>query len=442
MWNSTGCPSINAQMINQANFWNETSAHWNQHRAGWAASGGCALLTVLITTYSVMMHALNYRVPAEQRQIIRILYMPPVVATISFFSYRFFRQYTYYSVSEVVYEATVVAAFMMLLIESFASTAHASTSGEALLRKDKCSLPFPFCCWRYRPTKAYFMYMIKWSVMQYTIIQPIICVISVVTQSFNLLCISSFSPRFANMYLTIVSLLSNAIAVYGLVIFYNLTKADLKGKRPGAKFWCVNIIVTVPFIQQLFFSILQGAGVFKATTFWTSTNVANGLDALSMSAEMVIFSLFMAWAFPVSEYKNAHQPKQRAWKALWDSVNFSDFVVETWRSIKFFVEYVRDNLKPGACGSHTVTRKTDHAGPTKKNFAEAFMKRRSSMLGERWKGISRFDRSRGPGSAKVDSVTISMKEVWEAPLPPLDGGQQESIEIELTAGQPGGDGEA
>lgn len=64
------------------------------------------------------------------------------------------------------------------------------------------------------------------------------------------------------------------------------------------------------------------------------------------------------------------------------------------------------------------------------------------MLGERWKGISRFDRSRGPGSAKVDSVTISMKEVWEAPLPPLDGGQQESIEIELTAGQPGGDGEA
>ena len=31
---------------------------------------------------------------------IRILYMPPVYAVISFFSYRFFRSFTYYSLIE------------------------------------------------------------------------------------------------------------------------------------------------------------------------------------------------------------------------------------------------------------------------------------------------------------------------------------------------------
>ena len=31
---------------------------------------------------------------------IRILYMPPVYAIVSFFSYRFFRDYTYYSLAE------------------------------------------------------------------------------------------------------------------------------------------------------------------------------------------------------------------------------------------------------------------------------------------------------------------------------------------------------
>lgn len=35
---------------------------------------------------------------------IRILYMPPVYAVISFFSYRFFRDYTYYSLVEAAYE--------------------------------------------------------------------------------------------------------------------------------------------------------------------------------------------------------------------------------------------------------------------------------------------------------------------------------------------------
>lgn len=32
---------------------------------------------------------------------IRILYMPPVYAIISFFSYRFFRSYTYYSLIQI-----------------------------------------------------------------------------------------------------------------------------------------------------------------------------------------------------------------------------------------------------------------------------------------------------------------------------------------------------
>jgi len=34
--------------------------------------------------------------------------MPPVYAVISFFSYRFFRSYTYYSLIEVAYEVCLV----------------------------------------------------------------------------------------------------------------------------------------------------------------------------------------------------------------------------------------------------------------------------------------------------------------------------------------------
>jgi hypothetical protein len=80
--------------------------------------------------------------------------------------------YSYYSLAEVIYEAFTLAAFLMLLIQFVASTSSSHTAESALERKDKTRLPIPLCCWRFRPTKPYFMYTLKWSVLQYTIVRP------------------------------------------------------------------------------------------------------------------------------------------------------------------------------------------------------------------------------------------------------------------------------
>jgi len=48
---------------------------------------------------------------------IRVLYMPPVYAIISFFSYRFFRSYTYYSLVEI-------SALHSLLAETYPDPLH------------------------------------------------------------------------------------------------------------------------------------------------------------------------------------------------------------------------------------------------------------------------------------------------------------------------------
>lgn len=89
----------------------------------------------MISLVSIFKHARNYYVPKQQRQIIRILWMPAVYAgefgiaqsfrsssdshadicfhrsatVVSFFSYRFFRAYTYYSVAVTAYESLVVS---------------------------------------------------------------------------------------------------------------------------------------------------------------------------------------------------------------------------------------------------------------------------------------------------------------------------------------------
>ncbi|KAG2753785.1 DUF300-domain-containing protein [Suillus brevipes Sb2] len=352
------CPSDNTIAVDQSSFWNSGNLNWDEHRIGWAIAGGCTVLTVLISVISVLRHCRNYTKPNEQRQILRILYMPPVYAVISFFSYRYFRSYTYYALIEVAYEAVTLSAFLLLLIEFVAATAAGRDATKAIERKDKRPLPIPFCCWRYRPTKPYFMYTLKWSVLQYVIIRPAVSIAGIICQIYNVLCESGpYSIYFANVYLEAVDFVSISVALYGLLLFYGLTKEELTGRRPLAKFLSIKLIVMFTFYQSFVFSALEGR-VIKATQYWTAANIADGLNALAICVEMVFFSILMMWAYTSNEYRVAGNKKTSIWRPLWDSVNYWDFVTEIGGSLKFFFNYAR-----GTPSTHSSK---------KMNFAQAF----------------------------------------------------------------------
>ncbi|KDQ10908.1 hypothetical protein BOTBODRAFT_177792 [Botryobasidium botryosum FD-172 SS1] len=379
------CPADNAAEIDQSTFWDGSNFHWDQHRIGWAIAGASAAITTILTLISVFRHARNYNVPAEQRQIIRILYMPMIYAIISFFSYRYFRSYTFVSSPRLhlsaripllpplarssrphldlptpkptVYEAITLSAFLLLIIQFVAGTASGHDAKAALARKDKAPLPFPFCYWRYRPTKPYFLYTIKWSVLQYVIVRPIISIAGIIAQHYHVLCQSSWNYHFASVYLSAIDFVSISVALYGLILFYALTREELVGKKPLAKFLTIKLIVMATFYQEFVFSALQSHGAIKGTDYWTPTNIADGLNALATTMEMIIFAGFMMWAYPSGEYTDPNGRKTSIWRPLWDSINYSDFALEIWYSIKFYIDYARG--KP-------------HARSSKNDFDQAF----------------------------------------------------------------------
>ncbi|KXN88394.1 hypothetical protein AN958_07376 [Leucoagaricus sp. SymC.cos] len=347
------CPSENQVVIDQSKFWDSNGIHWTPHRIGWAIAGGCAALTLIISMISVLSHCRqNYTNPPQQRQILRILYMPPVYAIISFASYRFFRNYTYYSFIQIAYEARLLSLLsvylFLLLIEYVAATAVGNSAERALERKDKRPLPIPvetlsplrqdraFCFWRYRPTKPYFMHTVKWSVLQYVIIRPATSIAGIICEKFNVLCHQAgFSPHWANVYLECIDFVSISIALYGLLVFYGLTAEELKDRRPMAKFLAIKLIVMFTFYQSFIFSALE-KNVIHETEYWTKDNIANGLDALAICIEMVFFSLFMVWAYTSNEYKREGKPHTGIGKPLLDSINFSDFAAEIVGSLRYY----------------------------------------------------------------------------------------------------------
>ncbi|PPQ71091.1 hypothetical protein CVT26_011631 [Gymnopilus dilepis] len=224
--------------------------------------------------------------------------------------------YTYYSFIEVVYEAITLSAFLLLLIEFVAEK---EGRDRLLAEKEKRKLIFPFCCWRYRPTKPYFMYAVKWSVLQYVIVRPAVSLAGIICQALGVLCESQgFDAHFANVYLEAVDFVSISVALYGLLVFYGLTKDDLKGKKPLAKFLCIKLIVMFTWYQSFVFSALQDR-VIHGTEFWTSTNIADGLNALAICIEMIFFAIFMWRAYPYDEYKRPKGARPTSiGRPLWD----------------------------------------------------------------------------------------------------------------------------
>ncbi|KAJ3805214.1 DUF300-domain-containing protein [Lentinula lateritia] len=351
------CPSDNQQAVDQTGFWNpDGGIEWDAHRIGWAVAGACSVATVLISMISVFQHCRTYTKPAEQRQILRILYMPPIYAVISFCSYRFFRSYTYYDLGEVgaPFKAFTLSAFLMLLIEFVADSGSGHNPESSIARKGKRNLPFPFCHWRYRPTKdVHLDSSAQWAVLQYVILRPAISITGIICQAFNVLCESSgFSVHFANVYLEAIDFVTISIALYGLILFYALTREELAGRRPLAKFLAIKLIVMFTWYQSFVFDALEGR-VIHATEYWSETNIADGLNALTICIEMIFFACFMWWAYTPAAYRIEGAKPTSIWRPLWDSLplriavadysslTLGDFALEIWYSLKFFIAYIR-----------------------------------------------------------------------------------------------------
>ncbi|KAG9221087.1 hypothetical protein CCMSSC00406_0005474 [Pleurotus cornucopiae] len=275
-----------------------------------------------------------------------------------------------------------MSAFLLLLIDYVAESASGHNVDNAISRKAKSKLLFP----------AYFMYTLKWSVLQYVIIRPVVSIVGIICQAAGVLCESQgFDARYANVYLESIDFVSISVALYGLLLFYDLTREELRGKRPLAKFLSIKLIVMFTFYQSFVFTALEGR-VIKSTQYWTETNIADGLNALAICIEMILFSCLMFWAYTPNEYKRrAGEPPTSIGKPLWDryahfptqsklsilivlpfailSINYSDFAVEIVGSVRFFIDYFRG--KPTAHGhGHLGTEDGERHGLV--DFGTAF----------------------------------------------------------------------
>jgi len=296
------------------------------HTIAWAASGAAAFIACALSFVLIYKHLTNYTNKKEQKLVVRILLMVPIYAIDSFLSFRFVWLAVFFDLGRDCYEAFVIYTFFSLLLEYIGGY----ESGKIIFEKKPAfTFVIPLCCFRFKPKRG-FLRVCKQLTLQYVIIRPLMSLCAVVMQAKHVYCPGTMSFDHGYLYVTIVLFFSVSIAMYALVLFYSVAKNELAPNRPIPKFLSIKFVIFLSFWQSVIVSGLVDIKVIKRTTFWSTADVAEGVQDALLCAEMLIASIIHFYVFDADKYLT--HAKTPFWKSLVNAFNVIDIVEDVHHS--------------------------------------------------------------------------------------------------------------
>ncbi|KAF9952040.1 hypothetical protein BGZ70_000752 [Mortierella alpina] len=295
-----GCP-LETHPEDPTHLFSANGLNLDLPRIGWIAAGVFTLISTIISLVLIYRHLQYYTKPNQQRYIVRMLLMVPIYAITSWFSFVYVREAVYYETIRVLYEAFVIASFLILMLQYLGESRE--DQKRALKRHKKTERwLFPMCCLKYNPSRPHFLQYMKWGILQYVPLNVVGTLLTVVLQAYGYYCESSWNPKFGHVWIMIVNFTSVTVATYFLIMFYLTIRVDLKDYSPFYKFMAVKLVVFFSFWQSVVIEGLVWFGIIKATTYWSTNDISVGINALLIDFEMVFFAFMHVKAFSYEPY--------------------------------------------------------------------------------------------------------------------------------------------
>ncbi|KAI1926149.1 hypothetical protein LOZ65_002647 [Ophidiomyces ophidiicola] len=260
------------------------------HRLGLIVSAIFSLIAVVVSLFLVFQHATHYLRPQEQRHIIRILFMVPIYAVVSFLSFYHYQHTVYFQVLRDCYEAFAISAFFSLMCHYIAHDLHSQKEYFRGIVPKPWFWPlnwFQKCCggergiWR-TPRSGLTWFNIIWTgIFQYCFIRVAMTIVAVM----------------------VIEATCVTIAMYCLVQFYIHLKADLSTYSPFLKILAIKLVIFLSFWQEIAISFLTSSGAIKPSRQMALPDIKIGIPSTLICIEMAIFAILHLWAFPWMPYK-------------------------------------------------------------------------------------------------------------------------------------------
>ncbi|ERN03227.1 hypothetical protein AMTR_s00003p00174480 [Amborella trichopoda] len=270
----------------------------------------------------IYRHLLNYTEPTYQRYIVRIVFMVPVYAMMSFLSLVLNDKAIYFNSIREVYEAWVIYNFLSLCLAWVGGPGAVvlSLSGRVL----KPSWYLMTCCFPAMPLDGRFIRRCKQGGLQFVILKPILVAVTFILYAKGKYEDGNFSAKQAYLYVTIIYTISYSMALYALVLFYVACRDLLRPFNPVPKFIMIKSVV--------FLTYWQGVLVFLAAKSRIIKNAEEAADFQNfiICVEMLFAAVGHFYAFPYKEYAGANIGASGGLTgSLAHALKFNDFYHDT-----------------------------------------------------------------------------------------------------------------
>lgn len=258
----------------------------------------CTIGAIALAIVHIYRHLVNYTEPTFQRYIVRIIFMVPVYALMSFLALVMRDKAIYFNSLREIYEAWVIYNFLSLCLAWVGGPGAVvlSLSGRVL----KPSMCLMTCCLPPIPLDGRFIRRCKQGCLQFVILKPILMVVTFILYAKGKYQDGDFSANQSYLYITIIYTISYSVALYSLALFYVACRDLLQPFNPVPKFVLIKSVV--------FLTYWQGVLVFLAAK---SGFIKNAEDAADFQNFIVCVEMLMAafghfFAFPYKEYAGAN----------------------------------------------------------------------------------------------------------------------------------------
>ncbi|XP_042438652.1 transmembrane protein 184A-like isoform X3 [Zingiber officinale] len=255
------------------------------------ASFPCTIGAIALAVLHIYRHLLNYTKPVYQRYIVRIIFMVPIYALMSFLSLVLPDNSIYFnSIREVR-----------------------------------------------------FIRRCKQGGLQFVILKPILVVITFMLYAKGKYEDGNFSVYQSYLYITIIYTVSYSMALYALALFYVACRDLLWRFNPVPKFIIIKSVVFLTYWQGVLVFLAAKSGFIK------SAEEAADLQNFVLCVEMLAAAVGHFYAFPCKEYAGADVGVSGDFRAnLFHALKFNDFYHDTVHQFApTYHEYVLYNHTEG-----------------------------------------------------------------------------------------------
>nr|XP_023885591.1 transmembrane protein 184A [Quercus suber] len=278
----------------------------------------CTVGAIVLAVRHIYRHLMNYTEPTYQRFIVRIIFMVPVYALMSFLSLVLPAASIYFNSFREVYEAWVIYNFLSLCL------GWVGGPGAVVLS------------------------------LSGRVLKPILVAVTLILYAKGKYEDGNFSPNQSYLYLTIIYTISYTMALYALALFYLACKDLLQPFNPVPKFILIKSVVFLTYWQGVLVFLAAKSGFIK------DAEEAAEFQNFIICVEMLIAAVGHLYAFPYKEYAGANIGVSRGLTgSLAHALKLNDFYHDTVHQFApTYHDYVLYNHNEGDEGTRKYRSRT------------------------------------------------------------------------------------